>query len=688
MARKPAPKLRFKIDASVNGRVRTATVTAFDAETGKRLEVDKADLMSEVERNKLVGRLAKKLRRPPKKLKEDIEAAWYAKLDEHDEAEARAARGEPPREGDPAPVNEESASAATLLIRLVENARAELFHEPDGTAYARMQVGDHHEVWPLRQSGFRRWLKRLYYGATGKAPGSQAVEDALGVLEGRAAIDGPEHQVNVRVAEHGGRIYLDLGQPDWQVVEIAPGGWRVMFNPPVRFRRTKGTLSLPTPAPGGTLDLLRSFLNLPGRDARDASDASSASDSWDVLIAWITAALRGRGPYPLMVLSGEQGTCKSNFGRYLQRLIDPNMAGLRSEPREPRDLMIAARNAWVVAYDNLSHLPQWLSDALCRLSTGGGFGTRQLYTDDEEVLFSAQRPALLTSIEDVVTAGDALDRAIALQLEYVPEECRRTEEELDAAFDTALPRILGALLDAVAGGLKMLPSVSLDRKPRMADFARWGEAVLRGLGFPPGHFLDAYQRNRAGVNEVALEASPIVAPLRLFLAQQLSGSWRGTAGELYEALTKLAGDALARSKEWPKKPHVLSGCLTRLAPNLRRAGILFERDRVAGGKRSRFLCLRRIDPPNQNRGATERPERPGASQDGGKDAPDSSCARDAPDSPSVPEASRHKSGQAEDLAASRDARDAPSPSRSCGDIEEDGHGDAWEGGPEDDEPLF
>src|SRR5262249_3260333 len=162
---------------------------------------------------------------------------------------------------------------------------------------------------------------------------------------------------------------------------------------------------------------------------------------------------------------------------------------------------------------------------------------------DEEALFNAKRPTLLTSIEDVVTAGDALDRALAMQLEQVPEDRRRTEEELDAEFDAALPRILGALLDAVVAGLEALPSVCLDRKPRIADFARWGEAVLRGLGYPPGRFLDAYQANRAGVNEVALEASPIVAPLRQFLDQK-GGTWTGPPSELYDALTKLAGDAV------------------------------------------------------------------------------------------------------------------------------------------------
>jgi hypothetical protein len=228
-----------------------------------------------------------------------------------------------------------------------------------------------------------------------------------------------------------------------------------------------------------------------------------------------------------------------------------------------------------------------------------------LYSDDEEVLFSAQRPTLLTAIEDVVTAGDALDRALALQLEPVLEERRRTEEDLNAEFDAALPQLLGALLDAVVAGLKTLSSVCLDRKPRMADFARWGEAVLRGLGRPAGHFLDAYQDNRAGINEVALEASLIVAPLRQFLDEK-GGTWEGSASELYDALTKLAGEAVARSKEWPKKSHVLSDSLRRLAPNLRRAGILFERERQPGSKRSRRIRLSRQP---QNRPVPERPGR-------------------------------------------------------------------------------
>ena len=111
-----------------------------------------------------------------------------------------------------------------------------------------------------------------------------------------------------------------------------------------------------------------------------------------LLAAWLVAAFRPHGPYPILVLHGEQGSAKSTTARVLRALLDPNTAPLRGEPRDLRDVMIAASNGWIISFDNLSRIPHWLSDALCRLATGGGFSTRELYTDSEEVLFDAQRP--------------------------------------------------------------------------------------------------------------------------------------------------------------------------------------------------------------------------------------------------------------------------------------------------------
>jgi hypothetical protein len=245
--------------------------------------------------------------------------------------------------------------------------------------------------------------------------------------------------------------------------------------------------------------------------------------------------------------------------------------------------MIAANNSWFLAYDNLSHVPPWLSDAFCRLSTGGGFATRELFTDQDEVIFTSQRPVLLTSIEEVTTRSDLLDRSMIIQLPAIPEEQRRSEAELFEAFDRVRPRILGALLDAVAVALTHLPSINLPALPRMADFASWATAAESSFGWPRGTFMDAYKCNRESANDVALEASVVAGPLLDFLESQ--GDWIGSSGELLKLLEERVGDQIRRLSGWPKKPQSLSGHLKRLAPNLRQAGWDVEKQDRTSQKR-------------------------------------------------------------------------------------------------------
>jgi hypothetical protein len=134
--------------------------------------------------------------------------------------------------------------------------------------------------------------------------------------------------------------------------------------------------------------------------------------------------------------------------------------------------MIAANNSYLLAFDNLSGLLNWLSDALCRLATGGSFAVRRLYTDDEEILFEAARPVLLNGIEEVISRPDLGDRAIFLTLQD-----------------------LGALLDAMVHGMRARGRVHLERLPRMADFAVWATACEPAL-WPAGTFARAYAANR------------------------------------------------------------------------------------------------------------------------------------------------------------------------------------------------
>src|SRR6478752_6620144 len=324
-------------------------------------------------------------------------------------------------------------------------ASTELFHSADGTAFADLMIDGHRETWPVRSIRLRSWLRRKYYQATGAAAGAGAISSALDLLEARAQFDAPRRAIYLRVAEHDGRIYLDLADEGWRAVEIGPDGWQVITSPPVRFRRAAGMLSLPVPVRGGSIEALTAFLNLPTRN------------DFVLVVAWLLAALRPGGPYPLLAVSGEQGSAKTVLSKILRALIDPNAAPVRTAPREERDLFIAAGNGHLLAFDNLSELQAWASDALCRLASGGSFALRRLYTDQDEVLFQAARPIVLNGIEDVVTRPDLADRAIFLTLPHVQEERRRAENEIWREFDSAQPQILGALLDAASRGLRAVP---------------------------------------------------------------------------------------------------------------------------------------------------------------------------------------------------------------------------------------
>ena len=476
-------------------------------------------------------------------------------------------------------INEESGEAgrgptqADVLIDLAQTA--ELFHTPNGTGFADIAINGHRETWAIRAKGFRRWLARSFFEATQGAPSSEALQSALNVIEAKAHFDAPERMVHVRVGGVDGRLYLDLCDETWRAVEIDTTGWRVIDHPPVRFRRAAGMQSLPIPASGGSVDTLRTFLNV-------KTDADFV-----LVVAWALAALRNRGPYPVIVLSGEQGSAKSTFSAILRALLDPNTAPLRALPREDRDLFIAASNGHVLAFDNVSGLPAWISDTLCRLATGGGFAVRQLYTDQDEVLFDAARPVILNGIEDIVTRPDLADRTVFLMLQPIPEERRRPEAELWTAFEVERPRILGVLLDAVVEGLRRLPATRLPKLPRMADFALWSTACERAL-WPAGTFWSAYCGNRDEAVDGAIDADPIGAAVRALMATRTE--WTGTASDLLGALEEMAGERIAKAKTWPDGPRALAGRLRRSATFLRKIGIEIGFER-AGRTRTRVIRI-------------------------------------------------------------------------------------------------
>lgn len=457
-------------------------------------------------------------------------------------------------------------------------ADLEFWHTPDDEPYATAKKGRGH--WPIRSASFRLLISRRLH-ESGEPPTESKVNTWADILSARAMFDGEEHTAWLRMAEHEGRYYVDLANDEWQAVEVDGDGWRVVDPPPVRFRRPKGMLPLPIPQSGGTIDDIRRFVNVREADL-------------PLLLAWWTCTFRPVGPYPILKIRGEQGSAKSTTIRVIRSLLDPNSAPARTKPPGERDLAIAMRNSWVCCLDNLSFLGGTESDALCRLSTTGcGFATRKLYTDDEEVIFDAIRPIILAGIEDVGSRSDLLDRCVSIELPTIPEGQRRDERTFWNDFESVRPKIFGLLLDAISSGIRRLPDVKLTSAPRMADFIHWAVAVEESLGFPAGTCEQAYERNRAEAHQTVLEESSVASSVIRLMQERDSEPYEGTATELLNELRALhhLQQEVLRSKDWPKSPRSLSAALSRLAPNLRHAGIEIERGSAGHGNARRNTLI-------------------------------------------------------------------------------------------------
>ena len=426
-------------------------------------------------------------------------------------------------------------------------------------AYATFAVNNHKETWPVRSKGFRRWLAHKFYEQQEKPAGGQAFNDAIAQIEAKAQFQGSQKDVFTRIAFLEDRIFIDLCNNSWECVEITKSGYQVLPEPPVKFRRSRGMKALPYPVKGN-MGLLRSFLNMRG------------DSDWSLIGGWLIGAY-SEGPYPVLLLQGEQGTAKSTISKMLKSIIDPSTSPLRTLPREVRDLMIAASNGWIVAFDNLSGMPIWMSDCICRLATGGGFSTRMLYENDEEMIFEAMRPVILNGIDDIATRHDLVDRAMMVNLEAIPEDKRKPEKDIWAEFKKIKPQILGGIFDAVSGALRNQDSISFDSLPRMADFALWASAAEKDSTWTDkGTFLRYYEENRNAAISMAVDADLVGSSIMsLMLIEE--GKWRGSASELLEILNELVPENARRTKYWPKAPNTLSGRLRRAATFLRGLGV-------------------------------------------------------------------------------------------------------------------
>ncbi|MET7701335.1 ATP-binding protein [Streptomyces sp. NPDC005485] len=463
-------------------------------------------------------------------------------------------------------------SQASQLVALARE-RYDLFMSDDGRPYG-VKVDGPNLALPLRgKAGLRSQLARIYTDVNGgTVPSQSALADAMTVLEGLAANADPRTP-RLRVARHKDQILIDLGTSDGRCVSVGPGGWLLRPDSPIVFRRSGAMKPLPAPVRDGDgLAQLRALLN-------------TTDDGFHLLVAWLLATFIPDLPHPILTFRGEQGTGKSKGAAMVIGIIDPSGAPKRTAPRDLKSWSVQAFNSWAICLDNVSLIPDWLSDALCRAVTGDGVVDRALFTDDDVVVLEFRRVLAMTTIDAGALAGDLAERLLTIELQLIPDHKRREEAELDRAYADAHPAILASLFDLLAKVLAVLPQVELTERPRMADFARVLAAVDQVTGWTT---QDSYKATAADAVADVLDGEPFAQAVVDLVRSAGPDGLTVTAAQLLESVA--APEKLP--KKWPKDPTRAAGQLKRLAPALRTIGIdVDDSTRQPDGNRSRLYRL-------------------------------------------------------------------------------------------------
>jgi len=470
---------------------------------------------------------------------------------------------------------------ADILVNMAIEKGCELFHDCSGTTYATIPIDDHKETWKLHSRGFKQWLRFIWLKHYGVGVSAQVVTDAIDTLDAKASLEGDEHEIHLRVAHSNGSIYVDMSNDPWQAVEITSSGWQIIDRVPVKIVRLPGMLPLPMPVSGGQpsekIAKLKDIINAP------------ADETWKPIVAWLLNTF-SEGPFAVLATLGEQGSAKSFVCRILRRLVDPSEAEVTTAPKYKRDVIVAAQNSHVVALDNLSDIPAWLSDLLCGIATGTASRERKLFTNDEEALFKAKRPIMLNGI-DLAMKNDLADRTFLISLPVISEDKRQEEKEILNKFEKLAPEILGGIFDVLVDILKNLPNTKLNKKPRMADVAKWVTAAEEALGWKPGDFESIYTANRNNAVELALESDAFGTALCEIM--EVYKEWTGG----WQQLLDLFGKDTELTKTFPRSAKAVATRLKRLAPALRHFGIHYRHERSG---RSRFYHVwKQVSHPSQ-----------------------------------------------------------------------------------------
>jgi hypothetical protein len=457
--------------------------------------------------------------------------------------------------------SDKKMSEVQMIIDAIESTKPVLFRDELGVPCASISLNGHRENLPIHGKRFADWLRGLLWQSRQVSLKRESLSQAVATLAARASFEGTAYALSNRVAVLGNDFWYDLTQDDWAAVRVTANGWTIDKQPPILFRRESHQAPQVTPVSGGNLEaLLTPYFNV--------SDQKSRL----LLVVWTVAGLIPEIPLPILALHGDHGSAKTSLMKLERRIIDPSRLGVLSMPsgKELVQMLSHHRGSF---FDNLSSLSKGISDTLCRAVTGEGTSKRELYTNDEDVIYSYRRCVALNGVNNVAEAADLMDRCLMVRLDRIPPENRKSEDEIWMKFEADLPQILGAALDVVSCALRIIPDVKLAYLPRMADFARWGYAITQALGHDPKDFLEAYLANAQDRNTEVLSTNPVAVSVMEMLKS--TPQWRGTATQLLKQLQLTAGvlGIPTYGEDWPRSASYLKRRLNDIKPNLEDDGI-------------------------------------------------------------------------------------------------------------------
>lgn len=444
-----------------------------------------------------------------------------------------------------------------------ENETMDLFKTKDDITYATIRGRN----FNIQGSKFKDFINKKYFETFEIFLPKGDLMEIIDNCDNFARLFGEVKPVFRRIGRTPDAIYIDLGTPGFDVIEITGESVREIQNPPVKFIRSKIQL----PIEGAKIDAQSEDLNLLKKYVK-----FKAENDFILFVAWLMSCLNTNGGYPPLFLVGEQGSAKSTVSTLIKNLLDESTVPLRNLSTGMRNLMIAASNDFILCYDNLSKITDKQSDNLCKLATGAGFTTRKLYTTNEEIQLLCKNPIVINSVAMSPTRQDLADRSIIVELAFISPEERKTSKEIWESWKQDRAAILGALCKGVSAALRNFDQVSTEHLPRMADFAKWVIAGEDGLPWENGTFLKTMQTMRTTLVEESIDADSTALAVLKFMKDR--NNWKGTATSLLADLIMCIEPDKQKYPQFPKLPNHLSRNLKRISAFLREKGILFEKE--------------------------------------------------------------------------------------------------------------